>query len=389
MDVLAIIPARGGSKGIPHKNIVPGGGKPLVAWTLTAALKAERVTRVVVSTDDDKIARVAKRYGAEVVKRPADISGDTASSESALLHVLETLKKTENYMPELVVFLQATSPLTTAGDIDRCVEKLITEKADTAFTATPFHYFVWKKEADGGYAGVNHDKRTRPRRQDREPQYLENGAVYVMRIAGFLQTKHRFFGKTVISEMPAERCFEIDEPHDLIHAEWLLRQQQKGDVRHLLPPQVKGIVFEFDGVMTDNRVRVSADGKESVVCSRSDGWGIEKARGMGLKMAIMSSETDGVVMARAKKLKIECYHQLGHDKGTHFTKWCATNGLNPEEVIYVGNDENDIECLTLSGCGVVPADAHESAKRAAKIILKNKGGKGAVRELIDLIADTE
>jgi N-acylneuraminate cytidylyltransferase len=210
-----------------------------------------------------------------------------------------------------------------------------------------------------------------------------------MRTAGFLQTKHRFFGKTVLSEMPAERCVDIDEPKDLVHAEWLMSLNRQRETAGKIPAKIAGIVFDFDGVMTDNRVRVSANGKESVVCSRSDGWGIEKARGMGLKMAIMSSEQNGVVQERAKKLKIECYHQLGHDKGQRFTEWCAANGFNPEEVIYVGNDENDIACLALSGCGVVPADAHESAKRAAKIILKSKGGKGAVRELIDLIAGTK
>jgi N-acylneuraminate cytidylyltransferase len=226
MNIIAIIPARGGSKGIPLKNVRPLCGKPLIAWNIEAASASEFISQVYVSTDDREIAVAARAHGAQVIDRPQDLANDTATSESALLHALELLKK-KKISPDLLVFMQCTSPLTATRDIDAAIQKLLDERADSCFTATDFHYFIWKKLADGSVEGINHDKRFRPRRQDREPQYQENGAVYVMNCRGFVQARHRFFGKTVMSLMPQERCFEIDEPVDLDIAEVLLRKSKQ------------------------------------------------------------------------------------------------------------------------------------------------------------------
>lgn len=228
MNTIAMIPARGGSKGIPRKNLQPLAGKPLVAHTIEQARAAHTIDRVLVSTDDAEIGAVAQHYGAEVLWRPATISGDTASSEAALLHALDALQQSEGAAPELVVFLQCTSPLTRAADIDGAVHALLAEEADTALAVTPFHYFLWQQDEQGNAVGVNHDKAVRLLRQQRAPQYRETGAVYVMRTAGFRQAKHRFFGKTALYIMPAERCLEIDEPFDLQMAEWLLQRQREG-----------------------------------------------------------------------------------------------------------------------------------------------------------------
>jgi N-acylneuraminate cytidylyltransferase len=223
MDIIAIIPARGGSKGILRKNICPLCGKPMIAWSIDAATSSKFITKVYVSTDDQEIASVAESYGAHVIARPEELANDTATSESTLLHGLQTLEG-KKLLPDLLVFMQCTSPLTTPEDIDTAIQKLLDEKADSCFTATIFHYFIWRVQEDGSAKGINHDKQFRPRRQDREPQYQENGAVYVMNCKGFMQARHRFFGKTVISPMPKERCFEIDEPVDLEIAELLLRR---------------------------------------------------------------------------------------------------------------------------------------------------------------------
>ena len=202
-------------------------GKPLIAHTIEHALQASSVNRVVVSTDDMEIACVARKYGADVVLRPADISGDTASSEAALLHTLEQLNKEEGYEPDLIVFLQCTSPLTLPEDIDGTVEALLNDKADSALAVTPFHHFLWGQDNNGTVVTLNHDKRSRPLRQEHQAQYLETGAVYVMRTEGFKEAKHRFFGKTAMYVMPRERCWEIDEPSDLVAAEALFRGQQE------------------------------------------------------------------------------------------------------------------------------------------------------------------
>lgn len=223
-EAVAIIPARGGSKGIPRKNVKLLAGKPLIAHTILAARAARTIARVVVSTDDDEIASVAREYGAEVVRRPPALSGDTARSEDALLHALDELAK-DGYSPEFVVFLQCTSPLTRAGDIDGTVEALLREGADSALAVTPFYHFLWTRAEDGNAVGVNHDKRVRLRRQEREGQYLEAGAVYVMRTDGFRQARHRFFGKTALYVMPEERVLELDTPRDFAVAELLLASQ--------------------------------------------------------------------------------------------------------------------------------------------------------------------
>lgn len=222
MNAIAVIPARGGSKGIPGKNIKNVAGRPLIVYSIKAALQAEVIDRVIVSTDDQAIANVSEANGAEVIIRPSEISGDEASSESALLHVLDVLARKENYQPDLLIFLQCTSPLTLAEDIDGTVQELIKAEADTSFAAAPFHYFLWSCDANGTVEEINHEKNNRAMRQQREGQFIEAGAVYVMRVPGFLENRHRFFGKIVMHEMPEERCFEIDEPVDLIIAEQLI-----------------------------------------------------------------------------------------------------------------------------------------------------------------------
>lgn len=225
MTTLAIIPARGGSKGVPRKNVRLLGGKPLLGWTIEAARAARCVDRVVVSTDDVEIAAISRQFGAEVVMRPAALSGDTASSEAALLHALDELERREGCDPDLLVFLQCTSPLTTPEDINGVIRTLEEEDADSCFTVTDFHYFLWRRSEQGEPVGINHDARHRELRGEREPQYLETGAAYAMRVAGFRKAQHRFFGKMAMFGTPPERRLEIDEPGDLELAEARLRQR--------------------------------------------------------------------------------------------------------------------------------------------------------------------
>jgi YrbI family 3-deoxy-D-manno-octulosonate 8-phosphate phosphatase len=384
MNCLAIIPARGGSKGIPRKNIRPLAGKPLIAYNIEQARRSRLINRLVVSTDDPEIAAVARQYGAEVVWRPAEISGDTASSELALLHTLEHLEQAEGYQPEIVVFLQCTSPLTLAEDMDGAVQALLDQGADSALAVIPFHYFLWKPEGNGDAVGINHDKRLRPLRQQREPQYLETGAVYVMRAQGFRQARHRFFGKTALYEMPAERRLEIDDPVDFQVAEVLLRAQASEHSLSLLPQPVAAVVFDFDGVFTDNKVITFQDGREAAVSNRSDGWGIARLRETGLPLLVLSTETNPVVQARCAKLRIPCQQGLDN-KAEALQRWLDERGLPASQVVYVGNDANDLDCMALVGCPVAVADAYPEALERAALVLEHPGGNGAVREICDLV----
>jgi YrbI family 3-deoxy-D-manno-octulosonate 8-phosphate phosphatase len=382
--ILAIIPARGGSKGIPRKNIQPLAGKPLLAYSIESAQQTPSITRVVVSTDDPEIAAVARQYGAEVIWRPVEISGDTASSESALLHALDYLKQTEDYEPDLVAFLQCTSPLTLPEDIEGTIQVLLDENADSALAVTPFHYFLWQRDEQGDAIGINHDKGFRPLRQEREPQFLETGAVYVMRTLGFRAARHRFFGKTAMYVMLPERCLEIDESVDLLVAEVLLRAQGQKQKLHALPNPVAALVLDFDGVFTDNRVVVFQDGQEAVVCDRGDGWGLAQLKNRGLPILVLSAEENPVVQARCDKLGLACKQGV-QDKLTVLLDWLREKGVDPSQAVYVGNDVNDLACLQAVGCGVVVGDAHPQAQAAACVILSKPGGQGAVREIADLI----
>ena len=161
--IVAIIPARGGSNGIPRKNIRLVGGKPLLAHTIEQARQTKAISRVIVSTDDDEIAVVAENFGAEVVRRPAELSTDTASSESALLHSLDHVRREEGCEPELVVFLQCTSPLRHPADIGNAIETLKRENADSLFSARHVEGFVWSSGESGGVTAVNYDPTRRPR----------------------------------------------------------------------------------------------------------------------------------------------------------------------------------------------------------------------------------
>ena len=379
---IAIIPARGGSKGLPRKNILPIAGKPLVAWTIEAARASRHIADVYVSTDSPEIAAISRRFGAKVIDRPAEISGDKASSESAILHALEVLEA-QGIHPQLTVFLQCTSPLTETADIDGVIEKLEGEGADSALSVAPFFHFLWKPTAEGG-VGINHDKRFRLRRQDMEPQFLENGAVYVFRTAGFRESKHRFFGKTVLHALDADKVLEIDDPVEMEIAEVRLRHRIRTERMSALPNRPGAMIFDFDGVFTDNRVIVNEQGVESVVCDRGDGLGLGRLRTRQFPMLILSKERNPVVSARGAKVGIEVIQGIDNKLPT-MMEWLAKHGVEPERAIYVGNDLNDVECLSAVGCGVAVADAYEPAKRAARMVLNHPGGQGAIRELVDMV----
>ncbi|MET3452472.1 acylneuraminate cytidylyltransferase family protein [Curtobacterium sp. 1544] len=221
-SVVAVVPARAGSKGIPGKNLRAVAGRSLVRRAVEAALEATSIDAVVVSTDGDAIAAEAELAGARVVRRPTELAGDEASSESALLHVLDELA-TAGEEPEVVVFLQATSPFTDPADLDAAVARVRDGLADSVFAATPSHAFLWRveREPDGAVTAraVNHDAAVRPRRQDREPEYRETGAFYVFRTAAFRQHRNRFHGRMELVVVDPRGAIDIDDPGDLAVAE--------------------------------------------------------------------------------------------------------------------------------------------------------------------------
>ncbi|MEU7717704.1 N-acylneuraminate cytidylyltransferase [Streptomyces tibetensis] len=390
--VLAVIPARGGSKGVPAKNLLPVGGVPLVARAVRECRATRLVTDVVVSTDDQAIAAAAREAGAEVVLRPAAIAGDTATSEAAVLHAMDAHEALHGAPVDVVLLVQCTSPFLVREDIDGVAGAIAENGADTAVTVAPFHGFIWRDadteatagEVTGGY-GVNHDKSFRPRRQDRPQDLLETGAAYAMEAAGFRKHQHRFFGRTELVRTDPARVLEIDDPHDLARAR-ALAPLFDADRPGALPTadDIDAVVLDFDGTQTDDRVLVDSDGREFVSVHRGDGLGIAALRNSGLKMLILSTEQNPVVAARARKLKLPVLHGIDR-KDLALKQWCEEQGIAPERVLYVGNDVNDLPCFALVGWPVAVASAHDVVRGAARAVTTVPGGDGAIREIASWI----
>ncbi len=183
MEILAIIPARGGSKGIPGKNIKELAGKPLIAYSIEEALKSKYITRTVLSTEDSKIKEVAIKYGAEVINRPSALAQDETMTAPVLLQVVEELEK-QNYSPDLVILLQPTTPLRTAKQIDEAFELYFQGECDSVFAAQYAckTHAAWR-ELHNGCVEALYDYRTRPRRQDEDRHYnllFETGSIYII-----------------------------------------------------------------------------------------------------------------------------------------------------------------------------------------------------------------
>lgn len=227
MKTVAIIPARAGSKGVTGKNLKLLAGKPLIALSILDAQEAQLVDQVYVSTDHPEIAEVSRNYGAEVIVRPAKLANDTASSESALIHALLEIEKA-GIFPEIVVFLQCTSPIRTGVDIDQAIAQFKSEKADSLLSVSPSHRFLWE-EVDGIAKSINYDYRYRQRRQDMKPQYIENGSIYIFKPSILKELENRLGGKISLFLMSEAAGWEIDSILDFEIAESLLKKQVKSN----------------------------------------------------------------------------------------------------------------------------------------------------------------
>ncbi|MDA7679705.1 acylneuraminate cytidylyltransferase [bacterium] len=388
MNSVAIIPARGGSKGIPNKNIIDFLGKPLLAWSIMQARKSGVVDEVYVSSQNEEILAVAQDYGAIPVKRPDVISNGLASSETALIHVLDFIKKETSEDPETVVFLQATSPLRDPIDIARAVHTFYEKKADSLFSDAILDDFTVWQEEEGRLVGKTFDPLNRGRRQDRPLLYLENGSIYVFKSSILRTLNNRLGGKICRYNMPFWKSFEIDTLEELELCKFYFQKNLlsywKAEGNPFKGEDISLIVYDFDGVMTDNRAIQFQDGAEAVLVSRADGWGIRKIKEKGINQIILSTEQNSVVSERGKKLDIEVI-QGSDDKKLDLLDYCARNKIDPIAVLYVGNDVNDLEVMKAVGCPVAPADAHPSVIAIAKYVAFAKGGEGVIRELSDYI----
>ena len=401
-EVLAIIPARGGSRGIPGKNIKEFAGFPLIAYSIIAGLRSKLVTRVIVSTDDDGIASIARQWGAEVpFMRPPEFAQDETLDMPVARHCLSWLAENEGYYPDVVVWLRPTSPMRPRDCVDRAIQRLFDHpEADSVRGVVPAGqnpFKMWTLDENSqrmlpllGLEGI-----TEPYNAPR--QALPNVYWQTGHIDAFwtktLREKNSMTGEVILPLMIDPRyTVDLDLPSDWKNAEWVLqREGQNLDMvdpanqRRQLPEAIKLIVLDFDGVMTDNRVWVSENGQEMVAANRSDSLGLEILKEeTGIEVMVLSRETNQVVKARCDKLGLPVL-QAVLDKAQAIQQVLAEKNLKPEQVIFMGNDVNDVPVFPEVGFTLAPADAHPAVIRRADSVLSKPGGKGAVRELCDMI----
>jgi N-acylneuraminate cytidylyltransferase len=394
-NVLALVPARGGSKSIPRKNLRKLAGHPLLAWAVAAGTDAQAVHRTVVSTDDPEMRDVAEAYGAEApFLRPAALAQDDTPDLPVFLHCLEWLEREEGYRPDIVVQLRPTSPLRGLDMVDRAVLALMSaEPVDAVRTVVPSGqnpYKMWR--LDGGRLTPllkhEHPEPYNLPRQALPATYWQTGHVDVA-WARTLESGSMTGSRIAPLVIDPDYAVDIDTEDQLRQAEWAISRGMLPVVRPKRPlarRPFKLVAFDFDGVMTDNRVHVTEDGRESVVCDRGDGMGLGALRDAGIALAVLSTETNGVVKARCDKLGIP-FRQALANKGSVLRDYASGIGTSLDEVVFVGNDVNDLECMRMAGLAVAVADAHPTVMREAEWVLSREGGRGAVRELCDQLLE--
>jgi N-acylneuraminate cytidylyltransferase len=399
-EILALIPARGGSKGIPRKNIRSFAGYPLIAWSIAAAKQASSVTRIIVSTDDEEIAAVAREHGAETpFLRPAEFAQDNTTDLPVFEHALQWLETNENYQPEVVIQLRPTSPVRPKDCVNRAVHILL-EHADAdcvrgVVPAGQNPHKMWRFAGEGQAMKplLEVDGLAEPYNAPRQilpPVYWQTGHIDAIRVST-IKDKKSLTGD-VIYPLVIDPLYTVDIDHlsDWAKYEALansgLAIVTPGKMKRPMPEQIDLIISDFDGVITDNRVWVNEEGMEYVAAYRSDSIGVQYLRTIGIDMMILSSEINRVVEARARKMGVEVIHGIGlHDKGHVMREVLEQKNIKAENVIYIGNDLNDLPCFEVAGWSVAVADAYPEVIRAADHVLSRTGGHGALRELIDLI----
>ena len=302
MEILAIVPARGGSKGIPHKNIRDFAGFPLIAYSIAAALQSRLVTRTIVSTDDKEIAAVARKFGAETpFLRPAEFSQDNTTDLPVFKHALEWLKEHEGYVPDIVIQLRPTTPVRPISCVDDAIQILLDHpEADSVrgvveSEQNPFK--MWKLDsASGGMipvAFVDGIKEAyNAPRQQLPKTYWQTGHIDAIRPRAILE-KNSMSGDVILPFfIDARYTVDIDTPADWIKYEKLVKEStlemvEPGNRRRPFPAKVELLVMDFDGVLTDNRVWVDENGRESVACNRSDSMGLALLRSAWIESLVL------------------------------------------------------------------------------------------------------
>lgn len=379
MSVIAFIPARGGSKSIPGKNIKDFCGKPLIYWNLFALEKSELVDEIIVATDSKQIFKIVKEFNFSKVKlynRSAENAQDHSTSEAIMLEYINYAKLASS---DTFMLVQATSPFTRTEDFNNGLRLM--SKHDTVFACAKIKRFIWSKEG----IPLNYDHNNRPRRQDFEGTFMENGAFCISSVSNIIYHNNRISGNIGICEMAEYTFVEIDEVEDWIMAEQLFIKNHSSDYKFNFN-KIKLLLSDVDGVLTDAGMYYTENGDEFKKFCTYDGMGFQLLQKTGIKVGILTTEDRSLNRRRAKKLGLDFDFHGAKDKLQIVKDLCIKENISLDEVAYIGDDVNCFSILSHVGIAACPNNAVDKIKAIPNIIqLNKKGGDGVVREFVELL----
>lgn len=381
---VAFIPVRGGSKSIPLKNIKILNGKPLVYWTVKAACLCSKIDKVYISTDSEIIKETIEQFKndelcfskVEIIGRSKESATDTASTEYVMLEFAD------KYDFDNIILIQATSPLLKVKDLENGFSVFEEKETDSVLSVVLQKRFHWKKNKEGFVLATNYDIFHRPRRQEFEGYYVENGAFYITSKKLLQRTKNRISGNIKMVEMSEDSFFEIDEPQDWLIIEALMRKNNKDKIDF---SNIKMFLTDCDGCLTDGGMYYSENGDEMKKFNTKDGMGFSLLQKRGIITGIITGENVELNKRRAVKLNLDILESGCKDKKAALIKLCEQYEISLSNVLYVGDDINDLEILNMVGYSCSPSDAVSEVKNAVNYIAKAKGGEGVIREIVDMI----
>ena len=373
-----VIPARGGSKGIPKKNLQSVGGRSLVERAINVA-KQSGVEQIVLSSDDEDILEIGRNLAISIFHRSPSTSGDDASTESVISEIVNEFADSWDANDQLG-FIQPTSPFITPNSIIRCYEAA--RDGYSGFSAEVDHSFLWALQ-DSEWSPLNQPEFSRPRRQDLPQIVRETGGIYTFPLKRFQIQEYRFCAQAKPILVSTIEGIDIDTPEDLELARLIEPNFQ--DTKSIKLPAPRIIVTDFDGCLTNDMVVLSENNLESVSVNRKDGMAARIMRDLGIPLLILSSEMNPVVGLRAKKMGCEVI-QGALDKATALRDFLTKNSISGNEVWYLGNEINDLEAMNLAGFSFCPSDASHKVMIRANQVLRTRGGDGVLMELIEYLA---
>ena len=378
MSVIAFIPARGGSKSIPGKNIKIFCGKPLIYWNLLSLQKSHLIDEIVVATDCKNIYETVMKFHfskVKLYKRTEENAQDHSTSESIMIEYINYASLSAK---DIFLLVQATSPFTQTHDFDSGLELM--KKYDTVLSCARIKRFIW----DDNSSPLNYDYKARPRRQDFGGVFMENGAFCISTVQDIKKNNNRISGNIGICEMAEHTYIEIDEQDDWIIAEKLFLKYHKNQLNTF--DNIRLFLSDVDGVLTDAGMYYTENGDELKKFSTYDGMGLKILQNKGIKVGIITSEDRELNKRRAKKLNLNFDFHGAVNKLDVITRLCEKENIELSQVAYIGDDLNCLSLLSNVGYPACPSNAVKEIKSIPNIIqLSKSGGEGVVREFIDLI----